>query len=137
METISRQESRLATRYRHAQNAWLQLIKSRELLAEPEPIATTPEPEPAPPPEPVQELAPESTPEPAQPPVEPVLQNEPNFAEVPVVATRVDAPSYAPSPLSPTSPPTTRPGRRSHDPVGWRQCCSECPPESSSPACRL
>jgi hypothetical protein len=103
METISRQESRLATRYRHAQNAWLQLLKSRELLAEPEPIAT-PEPELAPPPEPVQELAPESTPEPAQPRVEPVLQNEPNFAEVPVVATRLDTPAPASKPAQPDKP---------------------------------
>jgi hypothetical protein len=103
LETISRQESRLATRYRHAQNAWLQLVKSRELLAEP--VIPTPEPEPAPTPEPVQQPAPEPA------PAEPVLQNEPNFAEVPVVATRLATPAPAPRPAQPNQPAQNQSGK--------------------------
>jgi hypothetical protein len=117
LETISRQESRLATRYRHAQNAWLQLVQSREVLSEPMPVAI-PGPEPAPipesTPESVQELAPESAPEPAQP-VEPVLQNEPNFAEVPLLQRASMPQPPLPSPLSPTCPPEPSQKRRSRD----------------------
>jgi hypothetical protein len=115
METISRQESRLATRYRHAQNAWLQLLKSRELLAAPAPIADLePEPEPVPNPEPVQEPDPPQEPAPDQaPPIpqptQPVLKNEPNFPQAPSVATKPLAPTPAPKPVQPATPPQAGP----------------------------
>jgi hypothetical protein len=111
LETISRQESRLATRYRHAQNIWLQLLKSRELLADSvadtHPAADTPGgagPRPA---EASQADPAGSEPgsEPASDPVpQSALQNEPNFAEVPVVATRLDTPAPAPKPAQPDKP---------------------------------
>jgi hypothetical protein len=122
LETISRQEARLATRYRHAQNAWLQLLKSRELLADsvadshpaadPHPAADTPGgagPRPA---EAFQADPAGSEPhsEPASDPVpQPGLQNEPNFAQVPVIATRPVVNSPAPKPAQPDSPAQHQP----------------------------
>jgi hypothetical protein len=120
MEIISRQEARLATRYRHAQNAWLQLLRSRELLAQPdlknEAISPgPPEPEPARAPEPAPQSAPEPVPSAdgpvssAQPapetqPAEPRLQNEPNFAQLPVIATPAVANAPAPKLARPGTP---------------------------------
>jgi hypothetical protein len=120
LETISRQESRLATRYRHAQNAWLQLVQSRQLLddsvadshpaadthpaaADTHPAADTPGgagPRPA--------EASQADPvgnEPASAPVpQPILKNEPNFAQPPVVATKPSASAPAPKPAQPDKP---------------------------------
>jgi hypothetical protein len=110
LETVSRQEARLATRYRHAQNAWLQLLKSRELLAQPDlqneaMSVDPPQPEPVPISEPAPPPAPEPMPAaglaPEPQPAEPSLQNEPNFAQPPVVATPTVANIPVPKPSRP------------------------------------
>jgi hypothetical protein len=101
METISRQEARLANRYRHAQNAWLQLLRSRELLADQ--CGAGPQPAEASQADPAG-AEPASAPVASDPVPQPDLQNEANFAQAPVIATRPPANSPAPKPAQPDSP---------------------------------
>ena len=91
MESISRQESRIAARLRRAEARFDDLFKDKLAeLAAAEAAQLQPEPEPAPAPVESQPEAPPPAPE--QPP----MQNEPNSGVSPVVAT----------PLSPNTPPS-------------------------------